>query len=65
MKDVTVTAKEIKATLKEFGINAKTKSCRGFYSDAIYITVTDELIKSVYDLIKEYQTDGLAVIVQS
>lgn len=64
MKEVTLVAKEIKANLKALGINAKTKSCRGFCTDAIYITVADELIKLVYDLIKEYQTDKLAVIVQ-
>lgn len=65
MKDLTVTAKEIKATLKTLGINAKTKSCRGFYSDAIFVTVADELVKKVYDLTKEYQTDCLSIIVQS
>ena len=65
MKDVTVVAKTIKANLKALGITAKTKSRRGFMSDAIYVQVENELIKSVYELTREYETDCLAIIVQS
>ena len=65
MKDVTVVAKTIKANLKALGITAKTKSCRGFMLDALYVTVTDELVKTVYELTREYETDELAIIVQA
>ena len=65
MKDVTVVAKTIKANLKALGITAKTKSRRGFMLDALYVTVTDELVKTVYELTREYETDELAIIVQA
>lgn len=65
MTDVTVVAKTIKASLKALGITAKTKSCRGFEIDAIYVRVANELTKSVYELTREYETDCLAIIVQS
>lgn len=65
MKDVTTVAKTIKANLKALGITAKTKSCRGFEMDAIYVVVANELTKSVYNLTREYQTDSLTIIVQS
>ena len=64
MTDVTVVAKTIKANLKSLGITAKTKSCRAFELDAIYVVVSDELKKSVYKLTREYETDCLAIIVQ-
>ena len=65
MKDVTVVAKTIKANLKALGITAKTKSRRGFMLDALYVTVTDELVKTVYELTREYETDELAITVQA
>lgn len=63
MTDATVVAKTIKANLKALGITAKTRICRGFMIDAIYVSVASELIHSVYDLTREYETDKLAIIV--
>ena len=65
MTDVTAVAKTIKANLKALGITAKTQSCRGFQTDSIYVRVEDELIKSVYELTREYETDCLVIIVKS
>ena len=65
MKDVTVVAKTIKADLKAQGITAKTKSCRGFMLDALYIRVPSELVKTVYEITRKYENDELAIIVQA
>ena len=65
MKDVTTVAKTIKANLKSLGITAKAKSSRGWMMDTIYITVSSDLVKPVYDLTRKYETDELVVIVQA
>ena len=65
MKDVTTVAKTIKANLKVLGITAKAKSRRGWMMDAIYVTVSSELVKTVYDLTRKYETDNLVIIVQA
>ena len=65
MKDVTVVAKTIKAELKALGITAKIKSNRGRMLDAIYVMVTDDMLKTVYQITRKHQTDELVIIVQS
>ena len=65
MKDVTTVAKTVKANLKALGITAKAKSSRGWMMDAIYVTVSSELVKTVYDLTRKYETDNLVIIVQA